>query len=274
MGVKLVILGALAAAAANAQIQINFPAVTRMTGAKIAFGHRGMQVEKYNAVFRNGVTIPAVARVISYGREIARLGPGGVAVDNRFLQWHRETVPVTALFYEDAGGGAVGKFIGLAWGKVYLYPGRPVSQPLTFRLENILRSDGTYFHGYGYGRSLDHPAPAADLREEVVHLPRKWWGGTNGLQIVNGSLFTARVRVNGNRVVATLPPEGGFAYAEEWVVYGWGPVRSIQVDYLQEIGGQYYLVKSSPDIRLGLNPNGITGRQIVVGPPTRGARLY
>lgn len=254
-------------------VTVEFPTVTHLTGAQVSVG-KGTAVERYNAVFRNGVTLPAVARIIAYGQEVARLGPGGVAVDNRLFQWHQESVPVTALFYEGAADGALGKFIGLAWGKIYLYPGQPVSQPLTFRLENVLRPDGTHFESHGYGRSLNHPAPLANLREEVVHLSRKWWGGTNGLQVVNGSLFTARVRVNGNLVAATLAPEGGFAYVEEWVISSWGPVRSIQVDYFQEIGGQYLLVQSSPDIPLGLNPQGITGRQIIIGPPTRGAQLY
>ncbi len=256
-------------------VTADFPAVTHLTGAQIAVSDRGARWERYNAVFRNGVTIPAVAVVVGYGKELARLGPGALAVDNRLFQWQQEVVPVTALFYEDAGGGATGKFIGLAWGKVYLYPGQAVSQPLTFTIQNLLRPDGTYYYAYyGYGRSPDLPAPIADLREEVVHLPRKWWGGTNGLQLVNGSLYTARVRVNGNRMVATLPPEGGFAYVEEKVIYGWGPLRSIQVDYLQEAGGQYLMVQSSPDIQLGLILQGITGRQLIVGPPTRGAQLY
>lgn len=253
---------------------VEFPAVAHLTGAQVSVGARG--AEHYNAVLRNGVSLPAIARIITYGREVARLGAGGLAVDNRLFQWQEEVVPVTALFYEDAGGGALGKFIGLAWGKVYLYPGQPVSQPLTFRLENIVRPDGTYGYGYYNGRSLDHPSAVADLQEDVVvHLPRKWWGGTNGIQLVNGSLFTARVRMNGNRVVATLPPEGGFAYVEERVIpSGWGPIRSIQVDYLQNVGGQYLLVQSSPDIPLWLNPQGVTGRQLIVGPPTRGAQLY
>lgn len=268
------LLSALWLGGANAQVRIEFPAITHLTGAQIAIGERGARVERYNAVFRNGVTLPAIAVVVGYGKELARLGPGGVAVGNRLLQWHHEVVPVTALFYEEVGG-TPGKFIGLAWGKVYLYPGQPVSQPVTFRLEDILRPDGSYFYSYGYGRSLDHPAPVADLREQVVHLPRKWWSGTNGLQMVNGSLFTIRVRINGNLVVATLPPEGGFAYLEERIIYGLGTIRSIQVDYLQSVGDKYLLVQSSPpDIHLGLNPQGITGRQLIVGPPTRGAQLY
>lgn len=255
-------------------VTVTFPAVTNLTGARVAIGDKGIVVEHYNAVFRNAVTLPAVARVVAYGHEVARLRPGGVAVNNRLFQWQREVVPVVALFYEDAGNGKLGKFIGLAWGKIYLYPGRPVSQPLTFRVSNIMRPDGSYFYGYYNSRSLDHPAPIADLKEKVVYLPRKWWGGTNGLQMVNGSLFTARVRVNGNRVVAMLPPEGGFAYLEEIAIYNWRQVTSIQVDYLQQVGEQYLLVQSSLDIPFELNPHGVTGRQLIIGPPTRGARLY
>lgn len=253
---------------------VDFPAVTNLTGAQISVSDRGVQVERYNAVFRNGATLPAVAVVMGYGKELARLGPGGLAVDNRIFQWHREMVPVSALYYENLGEGKLGKFVGCAWGNVQLYPGQPVSQPLTFRLENILRPDGSYFQSQWNGRSLDHPAPVADLREEEVHLPRQWWMGINGLQSINCSLFTVRVRVNGNRVVATIGPEGGFTYWRDTVISDWGALHSIQVDYLQKVGEQFLLIQSSQDIPLNLQAHEIVGRQLIIGPPTRGAQLY
>ncbi len=228
-----------------------------------------IQVEHYNMVFRNSVQAPLRAEIIAYEKVLATLGPGGVAVDDRLTQWHNEIVPGLMKF-SDQGG----KFFGFCWGKMQLSPGWQISQPLTCRLENILRPDGAYgYTNYSYGTAPTYPIPVADLREETVHLPRKWWSGTNGLQVANDSYFTVRLQVNGH-TVAMIPAEGGVNHFEEKVISGWGIVRSVHVDYLQQVGGQNLLINSSYDIPYGLFSSGIVGRQLIIGPPSFGAQLY
>lgn len=254
---------------------VTFPAIQQVTGVTVGAGAGGVSTEKWNLVVRNGVRIKAVANIFVYEKMVARLGPGAIAVDDRKSQLHGERIPVMAFYYEDVGGGAPGRFIGLAWGRASFYPNSPSTQPLTFEIGDILKPDGQRLH-YGYGGET-FPIPMADLREVIVHLPRKWIGGTTGLQIGNVSLFTARVSVNGH-TIATLPA-GGYSY-REWEVIGYGTVRSVQVEYLQENGvgpdgkTQYLLIGSVLDVPLYLSPSGIEGRQLIIGPPSYGAWTY
>lgn len=247
---------------------------------KVGIGGNGFQFEKYNVVIRNGVRMRAKAMIFAYGKKLATLGSGGEAVDDRKTQLHNERIPIMAFFYEDAGDGKLGKFIGIATKQAYFYPGYPQSQPSTFQIGDILRPDGQQF--YGYGQDPIHAIPDADMSEQVVHLPRKWYEGTTGLQVGNVSSFTVRLRVNGRTLDDYLPPEGGMAYFEWQTIPGfsYGATRSIQLDYLQENGKgadgkpRYLMIKADYDIPLSLNSYGIEGRQLVIGPPPYGARLY
>ncbi|OGZ01397.1 MAG: hypothetical protein A3A43_01235 [Candidatus Liptonbacteria bacterium RIFCSPLOWO2_01_FULL_56_20] len=252
--------------------RVEFPAVEQLTGAKVLASADGVNLEKYNLVVRNGARIAAVAKIVAFDKELGLLGPGGVVVDDRRAQWLDEEVPVLAFYYEDAGG-ELGKYIGLAWGKARFTPSYPSSQPLTFELERILIPDGQWFYGSAYGGNPNLPLPVASMQNQIVHLPRKWWNGTTGMQLGNGSLFHARVRVNGH-VVAFLAPEGGFSYVEWKVLSGFGPIRSVQLDWLQEVSpGQFLLVRSQ-DLQFPLSSWGVRGIQLVIGPPTYGAALY
>ena len=247
-----------------------FPAVEDLTGVRIAarplalpLGEKWVDVERYNVVIRNGARINAVAHVRVYERAVATLGPGGKAVDNRLTQVHQETVPVMLFYYRGP------EFLGICWGKVRFSPGWHQAAPLTCEVGSILRPDGWTYQSWGQDPTF--ALPEADLREETVHLPRKWWGGTNGIQMGNVSEFTVRVSVNG-RAVAVLQPLGGFAYREYRVLAGYGAVRSLQIDYLQRIEGtdRYLLGKSIPDYPFSLYSEGVESLQLVFAPPSQG----
>jgi hypothetical protein len=258
---------------------VESPLAEQMTGAKIVAGvDKGFQYEKFNLVIRNGVRMNAVAVVYAYGNELVRLGPDGVAVDDRRTQMHQERIPLMAFYYEDAGNGKLGKFLGIAVKQIYFSPNNPQSQAITFQQEDVRRPDGQQFWS-NWGQNPTFAIPNADMAERVVHLPRKWWGGTTGLQVGNASEFTARIRVNGH-TVAFIPPEGGVGYIEWQVIYGYGVVHSLQVDYLQENGKdargqpQYLMIQSNYDISLYLSNYGVEGKQLVIEPPSFGAQLY
>lgn len=258
---------------------VESPLAGQLTGAKVgASVDGGFQYEKFNMVVRNGVRMRAVAVIYAYGNELVRLGPDGVAIDDRRTQLHQERIPLMAFYYEDAGNGQLGKFLGIATKQIYFSSGNPRSEATTFRLEDIRRTDGQQFWS-NYGQDPVFAIPNADLAERVVHLPRKWMAGTTGLQIGNTSQFMARIRVNGH-TVALIPPEGGIGYIEWRVIYGYGVVRSLQVDYLQENGTgsdgrpQYLMIKADYDVSLSLSNYGVEGKQLVIGPPSYGAQLY
>ena len=259
---------------------VESPLAGQMTGAKIgASVDKGFQYEKFNLVIRNGVRMNAVAVIYAYGNELVRLGPDGVAVDDRRTQMHNERVPLMAFYYKDAGDGKLGEFIGVAVKQIYFNPGWTQSQAVTFELNDIMRPDGQPFYNYAMNGDPIFAIPNADLAEQIVHLPRKWWGGTTGLQVGNASEFTVRIRVNGH-TVALIPPKGGMGYIEFKVIYGYGVVHSLQVDYLQENGKnaqgqpQYLMIRSNYDISLYLSNYGVEGKQLVIEPPSFGARLY
>lgn len=258
---------------------VESPLAEQVTGTKVgASADTGFRYEKFNMVIRNGVRMNVVAVVYAYGDELVRLGPDGVAVDDRRTQMHNERVPLMAFYYEDAGNGTLGKFLGIATKQIYFSPDNPQSQVATFQLDDIRRPDGQQFWS-NWGQDPTFAIPSADLSEQVVHLPRKWLGGTTGLQIGNASEFTARIRVNGHTLMY-VQPKGGVGYIDWQVIMGHGIVRSLQVDYLQENGvspdGQprYLMIRADYDVSLYLSNYEVEGKQLVIGPPSCGAQLY
>ncbi|MDP2598241.1 MAG: hypothetical protein Q8P49_00235 [Candidatus Liptonbacteria bacterium] len=247
------------------QVTASSPLLQQLTGANpsITVGGGGLQMEweEYNAVFRNAANLGAIATIVVYEKEVARLKPGQIAVDNRRYQAHFEQIPAM-VFYNDA---TTGEFVGMSYGKISFYPGMPQSQSLLF--DRIVTPDGSP------APTSEQPTPLSEseMKEKAVHMPRKWLSGTNGLQIANASEYLVRLSYNG-RVIAMLKPGSladRFKYIEKRVVLGWG-INSIQVDYFREVAGGYQPVKSLYDVPLYLQTWGIYGRQLVIGAPQIG----
>jgi len=247
------------------QLGISSPLLKQMTGMNPAVGLSGegarFEVPTYNAVFRNSVK-GATAYVVVYGNAVMALKPGQIAVDDRLIQMQQEQIPVMAFFYSDQG-----KFLGLGYNKINFLPGNFVSQDTLF--DNILAPSGSRINP---DKESPRPLTAKEIREQVVHMPRKWLGGTTGMQIANASDYLVRISYNGH-VFAILRPgsiKDRFIYFEKIAILGW-MTDSVQVDYFKPEGSGYAFVKSLPSVSLSLSSWGIYGRQLVIGDPSVGA---
>lgn len=150
---------------------------------------------------------PFHARLVAGNRELARLGPGDLAYDTRRFEWQIwPQIPLLMFFYRDP---AMTQYVGVA-GRIFtVQSGYPSAETWIVSLGDIQTPDGTWLQ-QGYGQPV-YPAPDTALAAKAVRLPREWWNGTLGAQIVNNTLFTMHPRVNG-LPRGDVPPGGAFLW--------------------------------------------------------------
>ena len=193
---------------------------------------------------------PFYVRVVVYDVEAATLAPGDAAYDTLFGEPLNPHVPVLALAYRDAN---LREYIGAA-GRVFYSPsGSKVSLSWLVQISEIRTPFGqTLVPGV-------YPLPPAIPSARQIPFPRETWHAVAGVQIVNNTLFTASVRVNGQQV-AVLPP-GGYHYVSNRQLLPdsrQGMIQLVFTDRGLFVGGTEY--------PFYVPSQGISAYQFVVGP--------
>lgn len=152
----------------------------------------GITFRGHSFVVTNGT--PFFCRLFVGKNEVARLLPGDIAFDQRHWQagWS-ESFAVAVVCYSDS---SYSNFVGVAGRVMSLYTGgSPQVVEWIIRTSDIRRPDGTYI--YGYGRNPPYPQADLSAQSRKIKLPREWWNSTLGIQVVNNTLFTAKIFTNG-----------------------------------------------------------------------------
>lgn len=236
---------------------VEFPAVRNVAKAQIYLDGRGFHWMATNMVIQNGVPVDGTAEIIAFGTVVAVLEPGQTAFDNRRIEFHNPEIPLTALF-RDRGG----RFIGAAFWKFRISGDRPESHQWIIRPEEVLGPDGQNLN-YGWGGAPNYPYPPVNLGVSRVEIRKIWWNATAGIQVVNVSHFDWSFLTNGQGRVQ-VPAEGGFRYAEDKFIlgYGSGVRRTIQGTWLHPGG---FLIRSQ-EFDYSVPSQGIYGYQLIIGP--------
>jgi len=156
----------------------------------------GVHPTGHNMVVTNDTSL--TCRIISYGKEVAVLGPGDAGYDDRHWEPLQPQIPVAALCYHDP---SFQDYVGAAGTIFQLYGGYGYANSVSWIIRewDIRRADG----GYGSNRKSVPASP----RSGRVKFPREWWNGTGGIQIVNNSPDYATVRVGGRDRYRLKPSE-------------------------------------------------------------------
>ena len=146
----------------------------------------GVSVHGYSMSVSNNT--PLYGKVVIYDKEIGVLGAGDVFHDKRHWEPLSPEIPVLVLFYIDSG---TKHYVGAA--------------ARTLRIGGY-QNTASWTISRGDVQMLDGPYPE-DLERETsmqsvrVPFPREPWNATSAMQIVNNTLASCTVRVNGvNRI--------------------------------------------------------------------------
>lgn len=135
--------------------------------------------------------------VIAMGEDLGFLSPGESFFDEEPVAHEGMHLPLLASIY-DAGGN----FLGTAARTLSLSAGQPATW--TVRTNDII------WAANGYGYHSYYPAPAPDTSPRMsrgIDFPRAWYQSTTMLQVINASLFTLVVKLNGIEVTRLRPGE-------------------------------------------------------------------
>lgn len=138
-------------------------------------------------------TVPFYARLFALNKEVAKISPGASVYNQRRFEFKYTALPMTALLYSDKGYqnyiGAAGKVIRIRRGQANSW---------NIKLSDVYYVDGRSrsYGSYGYGSP--YPAPDVGTGGKKVDFPRIGLMSTTAVQLVNNTLFDARVRLNGH----------------------------------------------------------------------------
>lgn len=131
---------------------------------------------------------PLYCRIIIYGEEVAKLGPGDVGYNRRHFEPLNPQIPTFALCYRDA---AMTRYIGATNQVFYITGGYPISFSWTIQTYGIQTPEGQYLS------PLVWPQQASNLATKKIEFTREFWNAAAGVQIVNNTLFSLDIAVEG-----------------------------------------------------------------------------
>jgi hypothetical protein len=218
----------------------------------------GITFRGHSFVVANGTQFSC--RLFVGKNEVAGLLPGDIIWDQRHWQagWS-EQFAVAAVCYSDS---SYSDFVGIAGRVLSLYSGGyPQAVEWVIRTADIRRPDGSYIYGYGNG-TLTYPQPDLSAQSRKIKLPREWWNSTLGIQVVNNTLFTARIFANG--ILQGSIGIGGIMFISAKVLnlvdYSGRPII---ISVIFEDRGRFVGTYST---QLWVPQNGILAEQIMLGP--------
>lgn len=201
---------------------------------------------------------PFFARIVVYGEEAARLGPGETAYDTRRSEpLPNPRVPVAALLYRDV---SMRDYVGGA-GRVFFPSGSsPTSFSWALELSEFQTPDGRYLSA----RESDvYPTPNTKRKSSRVAFPREWWNATAGLQIVNNTVFQMTIRVDARERRTLATGEVEFLSEQELFGVSWVSGRRVWIQLVFTEDGR---LRGTSAYRVDFPLEGVDGLQFVVGP--------
>jgi hypothetical protein len=203
--------------------RVSFPAIQNVAGINVRLGGSKLfEIVGNNMVVRNGVLADLTANVVVYGKPVVSLGPGDWTFDNRRSELHQPQIPVMVTLTDPAG-----QLVGMAAQSFQINGLYPTSWDWTISPGDIIASDGNGLDQRLLG------TPRTELRSKKTKFPKKWGGGTAGVQIGNNSNYLTLLFVENGGKRLMIPP-GGIAYIEDQLipVYGNSLRRSLQGTWL------------------------------------------
>lgn len=186
------------------------------------------------------------------GKKLAVLPPGGIAFDQRLWQnMPYQQIPMAALCYWDSD---FSNYAGAAGNIFYLQSYYQQALQWIIRTPEIRSPNGNYF------REDAFLGGEAAIGSRYVRLPKESHNGFLGLQVVNNTLFTARVFINGIHVDTI---ETGDISHQRFENFSPTWQRQANLTIVFEDNGR---VVSSYGETLYVQPYGVWARQIILSP--------
>ncbi len=211
---------------------------------------RQMGFQGHNMVVVNNTSF--FCQLYAGSKKLAMLPPGGIAFDQRAWQnMPFEQIPMAALCYWDENSS---RYAGAAGNIFYLQSYYQQALQWIIRTSDVRGPDGNYFRGDVL------PRKDAAVGSRKIRLPRAWYDGALGLQVINNTLFTARIFINGIHVdtidTGSVNYQNLKNYSPTWS-------RWANLTIVFEENGR---IVGSYGETLYVQPYGVWARQLILGP--------
>lgn len=243
-GILKKIAGVLGATVGAAAPQVSSPLLEQM----------GVSLYGVNMVVTNGT--PYFAEVFVYGKQVAILGPGDLAYDDRHFEPLNPQIPIMVRIYREYRDGRLEDFLGAAGHSFWIYGSYPVSQSWVITKGEIQTP------GSGYVLLEEEFSSPTMIRAETkkVKFPRQWWNASADIQIINNTPFPAIMRINGRNWGNLTPGEFRAFYARN---FGISYSQTLTITLVFVDGGQFLGVWER---QFYVPSDGLAINQFIVGP--------
>ncbi len=209
---------------------------------------------RHNFVVSNGA--PFYCLLFADNKKLGVLTPGTVAYDDRHWQnMPRQEISVAALCYDDE---TLKNYIGATGGIISLNS-YGYGQAIQWNIESsaIRRPDGSWFNKY----ALPQPTTTQNPEGVRIELPKVWWNSSLRLQVVNNTMFTAKIFLDG-RPKATIQTSG-ITHHTAALISSYSGGRQLNLTVVFEDRGRLVGTYSE---QLWVPTNDVRAQQIILGP--------